>query len=959
MMRSFIEVQFPVAKVSLESYKERKSVQFQTLTQLGKWWGRKPLIIVRSAIFGLLLPATDNPKKDREIFLKLVGMDEKSRWKRKNKSISANELIKHLTKPEIDEYCTGNPPVFKRLSRSERESLQKKIFFRLNYLEQLKYCCRPEQCDTLDGQDWKEINDYLGTSASSYPSLIKELSTRYFGTSPTFGDCFCGGGNIPFEAARLGFDVYASDLSPIATLLTWGAFNIVGGGDKVVQEIKHFQESVFDQFEEQIKKWGVEENDAGWRAYAYAYCIETTCPECGWKVPLLPSRVIAERMERIIAELVPKIEEKRYDIHIRTGVSEKELNQAKDSGTIINRGGGTYFKCPNINCIAHTAPIGSDAIRREGTQGLRHWDKNDFTPRSADIFQERLYCIRWEEIDSDGNSNWHFLAPTDHDLTNEGKIISLLKERWDLWRSKGYIPSNEIEPGDETSRLYREKGWKYWHQLWSPRQLLYHGQLLHIGLEKSKDISHCVSVLLGLGQCLDWNSKLTPWHPGVDLPQNTFYNRSLNTMFVYGGRGSRLLKQSWTLGIEGSEISGSSLVENIDGRLITKQCLFWITDPPYADAINYHELSEYFLAWYSPHITKIFPRWVPDSRRPLAIKGADEDFRKGMVEVYSTLSNRMPDNGMQIVMFTHQDTGVWADLALILWASGLRVTSAWCVGTETNTAIRQGNYVQGTALLILRKQTDNNVAFLDEVYPAIEDEVRRQLDEMTSLDDKEDPSFSDTDYQLAAYAAALRILTGYKKIEEIDVSRELSRSRVGNEETKLEQVIRSAVIIACDHLVPSGIERYLWKQLTAEERFFLKGLEIESHGEVRSGAFQELARGFGIREYRPYLASSRANQTRLKTASEFRPGDGADSFADTRVRRVLIAIRQTVAEGRTEAGRVWLRSELGPRYWDMRQDLIAILKYLHALSHASSMAHWKDDAEAAHLLAVAIEQDHV
>ena len=48
---SFIEKQFPVSKVSKESFKERKAVQSQTLTGLGKWWGRKPLILVRAAIF--------------------------------------------------------------------------------------------------------------------------------------------------------------------------------------------------------------------------------------------------------------------------------------------------------------------------------------------------------------------------------------------------------------------------------------------------------------------------------------------------------------------------------------------------------------------------------------------------------------------------------------------------------------------------------------------------------------------------------------------------------------------------------------------------------------------------------------------------------------------------------------------------------------------------------------------
>ena len=55
--RTFIETQFPVSKLSKESYKERMSHETQTLTNLGKWWGWKPLILVRATLLGLLMPA--------------------------------------------------------------------------------------------------------------------------------------------------------------------------------------------------------------------------------------------------------------------------------------------------------------------------------------------------------------------------------------------------------------------------------------------------------------------------------------------------------------------------------------------------------------------------------------------------------------------------------------------------------------------------------------------------------------------------------------------------------------------------------------------------------------------------------------------------------------------------------------------------------------------------------------
>ena len=43
--------------------------------------------------------------------------------------------------------------------------------------------------------------------------------------------------------------------------------------------------------------------------------------------------------------------------------------------------------------------------------------------------------------------------------------------------------------------------------------------------------------------------------------------------------------------------------------------------------------------------------------------------------------------------------------SLIMWTAGLQVTAAWTIATETDSALKQGNYVQGTVLLVLRKQT--------------------------------------------------------------------------------------------------------------------------------------------------------------------------------------------------------------------------------------------------------------
>ena len=121
---------------------------------------------------------------------------------------------------------------------------------------------------------------------------------------------------------------------------------------------------------------------------------------------------------------------------------------------------------------------------------------------------------------------------------------------------------------------------------------------------------------------------------------------------------------------------------------------------------------------------------MPIANAALAVRGADADFRRSMVDCYRNLSAHMPEDGLQVVMFTHQDASVWADLTLILWAAGLRVTAAWTIATETESALKSGNYVQGTVLMVLRKQTSDKKVFLDEVVPEVENEVERQLDSM-------------------------------------------------------------------------------------------------------------------------------------------------------------------------------------------------------------------------------------
>ncbi len=966
--KTFIETQFPVSLISKESYKERKANLGQTLTGLGKWWGRKPLILIRASILGMLMPASDDPQKDREIFLKILTMDAEGLWQRRTKAISAKTLYEWLPKSEaelfFEENTRGGVRWIADLDPKLKDEVTRRYFDHLSYDGKLEYCDRPEQTEGPSDSSWQDINAHLDTTANNLQQLVDQLGHFRFGHTPKVGDAFCGGGSIPFEAARIGCEAYGSDLNPAATLLTWASIHLIGGGKEVQEKIQASQQAAFDAADKQITDWGIEHNDKGWRADAYLYCVEAICPATGYLLPLAPSWVISEK-DNICAVLRPNHANKRYDIDVIVNANEDVFAKAQQ-GT-IQKG---RMVCPETGeSFAISAIRGDKSIKGKTIYGLRLWEKQDLVPRQEDVFQERLYCIRWAETYWTTNPQGeavqkirkHYCAAAEDDFLRERKVLQLLQERFFDWQYKGFIPNREIERGgDKTEEPIRTRGWSYWHHLFTPRQLLIGGLLQELSLNEDKNIA--VASYLGIAKYADWNSRLCAWmqHASNLKGNQTFVNHALNTLYNFSVRPLQKIKGTWLSSSEYTPYSlhSKSSIFTLDARETSNWMDLWITDPPYADAINYHELGNYFLAWYEQGIERTFPEWSPTIRSALAVKGNSHDFKKAMVEIYSSLCRHIPDNGLQMVQFTHQDPAVWADLGMILWAAGLHVSSAWTIATETSTGLKKGNYVQGTVLLVLRKRTNDDVVFPDELPNMIEDEVRAQLDDMLALDDQEQPNFGDTDYQLAAYAAALRVMTQFASIEGINIENELYRDKQKNQKSEFEKLIDQAVEIACNHLIPVGFDEFHWKGLAAAERLYLKGLGLEKHGELRSGAYQELAKGFGVREYTFMFAKTKANEVRFKTGTEFKRANlGGDNFAGSLMRHVLFALHETVTKENAREGVNYLVAEVSD-FWGNRKKIIEILRYLNRLAHIDHMPHWETDAEAAQTLAGAIENYH-
>lgn len=165
--KKLIEVALPLEAINRESARER-SVRRGHPSKLHLWWSRKPLAICRAVIFASLIDDPDQPGVSPEL----------------------------LT--EIDRLPLPRAAGLDWQSLSAGEQRRQKLFA---FIERLI--------------TWEHGNDDAVLMTAQ--QLIHAATG---GDPPPVYDPFSGGGSIPLEAQRLGLSSSASDLNPVAVLIT-------------------------------------------------------------------------------------------------------------------------------------------------------------------------------------------------------------------------------------------------------------------------------------------------------------------------------------------------------------------------------------------------------------------------------------------------------------------------------------------------------------------------------------------------------------------------------------------------------------------------------------------------------------------------------------------------------------------------------------------------------------------
>ena len=162
--RRLIEVAFPLEQVSLDSVHE-KNVRHGHISTLHIWPARRPLAACRAALIATLIPDPGNAGEREAIYERMAG-----------------KVIETVR----DERVGG-----RSVARRKRET----------------------QGGILH---WKREQGEKGTRAPDIDWFRSRIRETYGGRAPRVLDPFAGGGAIPLEAMRLGCDVTAVDINPVA-----------------------------------------------------------------------------------------------------------------------------------------------------------------------------------------------------------------------------------------------------------------------------------------------------------------------------------------------------------------------------------------------------------------------------------------------------------------------------------------------------------------------------------------------------------------------------------------------------------------------------------------------------------------------------------------------------------------------------------------------------------------------
>jgi len=570
----------------------------------------------------------------------------------------------------------------------------------------------------------KKLHERPEVYAKARAEMLKHVVG---GTLPPVLDPFSGGGSIPLEAARLGFEAHAADLNPVAVLLNkcnlelvprWldrqpvnpEVFNNVlrktgwRGAEGLAEDVRYYgqiiQKRAIDKIGHNYPKVKLPKEHGGREvnvvAWLWARTIECPNPACKTRAPLVRSFWLCRKKPNYVFAK-PVLNGKAVTFSIQTkGEPEKETTSGK---------GARCLFCDQIISKAHVR----DAATQNGITEIPLAVVADLGRGKAYLPSEAVYIPKVSRpevptIEQNMTNDRRWFSPPLYGLPKFSDIftsrqLTAIMTLSDLVKGVGQdVVKDALDAG------YRE--------------------------QEAEDYARTISVLLALAvdRCSDFNNSLCGWTAGNQKVMHLFGKQAIPMVWDFAEANT--LGESvgaWStcsnyiadcIAVIGGSAGKKGSGRQVDaaGAWNDTRGLLVSTDPPYYDNIGYAALSDFFYVWLRRTIGDIYPDLFKTILVPKATEltaaperfdgdkeKAKEHFESGFRKAFTTLREKMDPRFPLTVYYAFKQedekaggdesengdsegtsigvdrTTGWETLLDALLGSGFQITATWPV----------------------------------------------------------------------------------------------------------------------------------------------------------------------------------------------------------------------------------------------------------------------------------------
>ena len=657
------------------------------------------------------------------------------------------------------------------------------------------------------------------------------------GKPPRLLDPFAGGGAIPLEGLRLGCEVEASDLNPVAVLVLKGTVEYpqkygrpnsrqmpeyfqdssdigfdartkFGGADLIATygrnplaaEVAFWGNWILQQARKELSEFYPSDAD-GAVPIAYLWSRTIRCPSCRIEMPLIRQYWLARRTKNDAA-LVPIVDdqERTVDFRIARG-PEVKGNPGMASST---RGDAACIACHQVT----TARTIRGIARNDGLSARM----------TAVVFEEK------------GRPGKRYQQDRREDRIAYEMASKQLQLQSNVFLG-GYtpVPDEPIHP-DTLGLRIDAYGLDEWGKLFNDRQLLtlttfsrLVGEAYAAMLKGGSDAEFAKAVATYLGLVVD---KAADFGSTLCILNNVggrgvvhTYGRQILSMvwdyaesnpFCNDGAGWRSYLRRTVNAIEEISFDKPAVVRQADAaRSVRRGFDAIVTDPPYYNAIDYAGLSDFFYVWLKRSIGSLHPDLLalpltPKKEQAIMASESDDDSRRRHYLSVTEASFRksvgaLVEHGTLGIVFAHSDPEAWSALVSSLLNAHLLPDASWPIDTEREGRISASSRANLQTSVWMDCLVRNKIsdAFLSDVMSDVRVVIRERLLYFWSK------GIRGADFFISAIGPALSVFGRHSRVlrpdgSEVSVRDFLDIVRRESTTVALEQVLGGADLGSID-----------------------------------------------------------------------------------------------------------------------------------------------------------------